>query len=33
MSFLNPYRRRPEVRTLPGLKCASCGGGLYLSRA
>lgn len=33
MGFLSSYRRRPEVRTLPGLKCPACGGGLYLSRA
>lgn len=33
MSFLSSYRRRPEVRTLDGLKCPVCGGALYVNRA
>jgi hypothetical protein len=33
MGLLSSYRRRPEVKTLSGLKCPACGGGIYLSPA
>lgn len=33
MGFLSSHRRRPEPRTLSGIKCPDCGGGLFLNRA
>ncbi len=33
MGFLSSHRRRPEPQLLEGVKCPSCGGGLYVHRA
>lgn len=33
MGFLSSHRRKPEPPTLAGVRCPSCGGGLYIHRA
>lgn len=33
MTLLSPFRKRQQPRTVPGLTCPACGGGVVLNRA